>query len=294
MLQSIVEDIKGQFRYGNMITRIILVNIFVFLLILIVKAFSPPQSGTFKFFFELIVLSSEGMDVLKKPWTIITYMFVHKGFWHIGWNMILLYWFGRITGDLAGDRRILPLYLLGGLAGAVAYFMYIQVTGIVGTLHGASAGVTCIIVAAAFLAPDYNIRLLFLGNVKLKYIALVLIIMDLAMISENDNAGGRMAHLGGALMGGAFVHFLRQGRDITSGLQQLFFPSRKQKRQRKPARMTVIQNKKWSKPAQNPSQREEDVQQKIDQILDKINATGYDSLSKEEKEFLYQASQNQD
>ncbi len=294
MLQSIVNDIKGQFKYGNMITRIILVNIFVFLLILIVKAFSPPQSGTFNFFSNLIVLSSEGMEILKKPWTVVTHMFVHKGFWHLGWNMILLYWFGRITGDLAGDRRILPLYLLGGLAGAVAYLMYVQVTGVFGSAHGASAAVTCIIVAAAFLAPDYNIRLLIIGNVKLKYIALVLIIMDLAMISESDNTGGRIAHLGGALMGGGFVHFLRQGRDITAGLQQLFYSSSKRKSQKKPARMAVIQNKKWNKQAQAPDNREEDVQQKIDQILDKINASGYDSLTKEEKEFLYQASQNQD
>ena len=295
MLQSIVDDIKAQFSHGNMITRIILVNVFLFFIVIIVKAFSPASSQAFETFRQYLVLSSDGWQVLKRPWVLITHMFYHEGIWHLGWNMILLYWFGRITGDLGGDRRVLPIYILGGLAGALAYFIYIQAAGIsLSIAYGASAAVTCIIVVAACLAPEYIIRLFLIGDVRLKYIALALILIDIVMITEHDNMGGRFAHLGGAAMGGYFVYALRQGRDLSllfRGISE-FFNSIKTKKSKAP--MTVVHNKKWPNRVSSdaPSRRTNDVQERIDQILDKINESGYESLTKEEKEFLYQASQS--
>ena len=294
MIQSIYDDIKAQFNYGNMITRIILVNIFVFLLVIIIKAFSPPDTGIFKAFFNNLALSSEGWTILKKPWTLLTHMITHQGFWHMGWNMLMLYWFGRITGDLAGDRRILPLYILGGLAGALTFYMYAQIIDLTGGIaFGASAAVTSIIVAAAFLAPDYIIRLLFLGDVKLKYIALALIIIDVAMISSRDNTGGHLAHLGGAALGGIFVHFLRRGIDITESIQNLLYRRSKKKNRRSSVSMTVVENKKQKWKERPRNQRTEDTQERIDQILDKINESGYNSLSEEEKDFLYKVSKQE-
>lgn len=293
MLQSIVDDIKGQFSYGNMITKIILVNLFFFLVIKIVWAFSPATTDVYSTFRNVLVLSSDGLSILKKPWTLISHMFFHEGVWHLAWNMILLYWFGRITGDLAGDKRILPLYILGGLAGALAYFIYAQVIGMNGGIaFGASAAVTCLIVAAGFLAPDYIIRLIFIGNVKLKYIAAALVLIDLLMISENNNTGGRIAHLGGALMGGGFVHLLRQGTDLSQPLLNLFNFVSRGKPMKTQSPMKVIHNKKWPAKEEQSQRRTADTQERIDQILDKINDSGYESLTSEEKDFLYQASQD--
>ena len=291
MLQSIYDDIKDQFSHGNMITRIILFNLFVFLIIIIVKAFSPPETGVFNSFYSNVSLSSDGWKIIRKPWTILTHMFAHQGLWHLGWNMLMLYWFGRITGDLAGDKRILPLYILGGLAGALTFFMYAQVINLTGGMaYGASAAVTCIVIAAAFLAPDYIIRLLILGDVKLKYIALALIIIDIAMISSRDNTGGHLAHLGGAAIGGMFVHMLRRGKDITEPLQRLFDKSPKKTMKRSRTSLTVVENKKKKWVERNKPQRTVDTQERIDQILDKINQSGYESLTDEEKDFLYKVS----
>jgi len=173
---------------------------------------------------------------------------------------------------------MLPLYVLGGIAGGLLFLIYTQTGGASGGLIGASGSITCLMVAAACVAPDYEIRLILIGNVKLKYIALFLIIMDIAMIGEQSNVGGRIAHLGGALLGGIFIYLLREGRDITD------FSWVKSKPQ---AKMEVVHNKKRP---QRPQPKSNSDQERIDEILDKINASGYDSLTAEEKEILYQAS----
>jgi len=291
MIQSIVDDVKAQFSYGNMITKIILVNLFVFFVVIIFKAFSPPSTGIYDTFLSYLALSSDGLRVLTRPWTLFSHMVLHEGIWHIGWNMLMLYWFGRIVGDLAGDKRILPLYILGGLAGGFLFLIYAQMAGLSGGIAlGASGAVMCFVVAAGFLAPDYNMRLLLIGDVRLKYISAALVLIDLVMLSERNNPGGRFAHLGGAILGGTFVHLLRQGIDITSPLQLLSrspqIPTRTKK-----APMTVVHNKKRSyKETKQEPPRTRDLQQRIDEILDKINDSGYDSLTAEEKDFLYQAS----
>lgn len=293
MLQSIVDDIRSQFSYGNKVTQIILVNLFVFFLIVIVKAFSPPDTGIYSAFLKNLALSSDGWTIIKKPWTLGTHMILHEGLWHMGWNMLILYWFGRIVGDLAGDRRIVPLYILGGLTGALFYMIYTQLAGITnGLALGASGAVMCFVVAAGFLAPEYNMRLILIGNVRLKYVALAFVLIDLIMLAERNNAGGRFAHLGGAVMGGLFVHMLRQGLDLTSPFQRTkgFSVSGQSRKAKIP--MKVIHNKKRPERIENDPGRSIDIQERIDEILDKINASGYDSLTAEEKDFLYQASKN--
>ena len=129
MLQSIVDDIKGQFRYGNKIMQIILVNCFVFLGAIIVKAFSPVGTGFFQNFLEIVALPAGFINVLQKPWTLFTHMILHVGLWHLAFNMLLLYWFGRIVGDLIGDKKILPLYVAGGLFGALFFLLFTPVLG---------------------------------------------------------------------------------------------------------------------------------------------------------------------
>lgn len=293
MLQSIVDDIKGQFRHGNMVTKIILVNTAVLLIMVFLKAFSPPSSEFYPTIRSFLVMHSDTFKWLTRPWTFITHMFLHEGFWHYAWNMIILYWFARIVGDLIGDRKILPLYLIGGLAGAFFYILWVQISGMTGFALGASGAVMCMVVAAAFIAPEYEMRLLLIGNVRLKYVALGLVVIDI-LTNSASNPGGTMAHLGGAIMGGLYVHFLQRGNDLTEPLQRLFDSIGKSTQRERRAPMKVVHNKK--KPArtytESTSHRSDDVQSQIDDILDKINQSGYDSLTTEEKDFLYRASKD--
>ena len=202
--------------------------------------------------------------------------------------MLMLYWFGRIVGDLIGDRKILPLYIIGGLAGGIFYLMWEQFAGAGGYALGASGAVMCFVLAGAFLAPDYYMRLMLIGPVKLKYVAVGILLIDL-LFNSTSNPGGTSAHLGGAIMGGAYVAMLQRGTDLTESLQRLFsWQAARKNKERSKAPMTVVYNRK--RPERSTEVRTEDDQERIDAILDKINASGYDSLSREEKAFLYEAS----
>lgn len=295
MVQSIIEDIKSQFRYGNKVVQIILVNFMIFLGIVVIKAFTPGggSSDFFTTFFSWIALPSDGFSLLRKPWTLITHMFVHQGFWHVAWNMIMLYWFGKIVGDLIGDNKILPLYFAGGVFGALFYLLFANILGWYGIAFGASAAVMSFVVAAGFLAPEYNMRLLLLGDVKLKYVALGLVLLDLVMISEANNTGGRIAHLGGAVFGGLYIYFLREGTDLLSFIRLPQGGNNMSRRSAKRAPMEVVHSRKNQPKAPSQSKREVSLQEKIDEILDKINANGYDSLSEEDKEILFRASKRE-
>jgi len=283
MIESIINDVKRQFAYGNMITRLILVNIIVFTVIILIKAFTGYDSSIYRSVISYLALPPDLGTLLTRPWTIITYMFLHEGFWHLGWNMILLYWFGRILGDLIGDHRMLPLYIMGGISGGIFFMIYSSATGNLGPVLGASGSVTCLIMAAAFVAPDYIIRLILIGEVRLKYIAFFLILLDLAMIGDNNNAGGSMAHLGGAVLGALAIYLLKEGRDITN-----FGNSFNQVKKKTSVPMDVVHNKKT--PTKTTIQKQDSDQAVVDAILDKINVSGYNSLTTEEKEILYQAS----
>ena len=292
MIQSIIEDIKGQFRYGNMITKIILVNMAVLLFVSIVKAFTPPGSTFYATLIEYLALNAETFKWLTRPWTFVTHMFLHEGFWHFAGNMLMLYWFGRIVGDLIGDKKILPLYLVGGFMGAFFYLIFVNIVGFKGYGLGASGAVMCFVMSSAFLAPEYNLRLLLLGNVRLKYVALSVVVIDI-LTHLSTNPGGTFAHIGGAFMGGLYVHFLQRGTDFTDPLQRLFERFSGDRRPKKKAPMKVVFNRKSEAATyERPSQRSEGTQEQIDQILDKINDSGYDSLTKEEKDYLYRASKD--
>lgn len=287
MVRSIIDDIKSQFNYGNMMTRIILVNLFVLILVNLIKVFTPPSSTFFSDLIQYIALPGSGFTWFLRPWTLLTHMFTHEGLWHFAWNMLMFYWFGRIVGDLIGDRKVLPLYLIGGLAGGVFYLLWVQLSGHSGYALGASGAVMCFVMAAAFLAPDYYMHLLFIGPVRLKYVAVGIIIIDI-LFNSTSNPGGTSAHIGGAVMGGIYVALLQRGLDLTGPFQRWIYGRPKQERRKKEAPMTVVFNRK--RPERSVPEPSEDVQERIDEILDKINATGYDSLTKDEKEFLYQAS----
>jgi membrane associated rhomboid family serine protease len=324
MFQSIWEDIKREFNYGNMITRIIIVNIAIFVAIHLVK-FSvylyqggiPWSPGGFQNFLGYLAMSDDWFTVLTRPWVLFTAMFTHYGIWHILWNMLFLFWFGRIFGDFLGNQRVLPLYLLGGLAGSILYFLTSNLlpygSNGPGIALGASAAVMAIVTGAGTIAPDYTIRLLFIGNVKLKYLVGAILFMYLISLSDGVNEGGHYAHFGGAIFGFLFVRQLQSGNDwarpvnrildqITSFFTNLLgrnLTTRKQGPKvayRDPQRRKkATQRKTPPSPRNRKGNAASDTetinhQERLDAILDKIKQTGYDSLNEEEKEFLFNAS----
>lgn len=317
MIQSIWDDIRREFDSGNMIKRIIIVNIAVYVIINLAWVFIEGVApGVYQGIIRNLAISASPWHILTHPWTLITHMFLHEGFWHILWNMLFLLWFGRIFGDLLGDRRVLPLYLLGGFAGALA----IVLVGNLGLLGpdlnvpalGASAAVMAILVAAGVFAPNYEMRLLFIGNVKLKWIVLALVFMNILGVRGSSNVGGAWGHLGGIALGFAYAVQLQRGNDLGHGIRRGldWIEDRLQGRRRpkkrpgprkafrrgesvsaNTGRKSKSRQKGQSKSSHGEGMNYNSHQEELDAILDKIKERGYDSLSDEEKAFLFKASE---
>jgi len=309
MMRSIWEDAKREYRQGNMVTRLILVNIVVFVLINLVWLIMRLACGCvnpegYTPLVRFFSMPADPLYLLTHPWTPFTSMFLHTGFFHILWNMLYLYWFGRIVVDFIGNQRILPLYLLGGFAGALAFFLASNLgfpfLSANGYALGASAAVMSVAVASATINPDYEMHLLFLGPVKLKWLVGALVLLDILFIGQDGNTGGHLAHLGGALMGFITIRQLQQGNDWSAGINRVvdsiadflrrFAEGPKSKKGPRVAYRNprgAFGSKKGNKKSDTVDQ---DHQQKLDAILEKIKKSGYDSLSKDEKEFLFKAS----
>ncbi len=307
MFSSIWYDVKRQFSYGNMLTRIILVNVGVFVVVILARLILFSVGGgegeIYQKFLRFFMVGADWKHNLTHPWAIITHAFLHESFWHILWNMLLLYWFGRIVGDLLGDRRILPIYLLGGLAGGLAFFIMANMPtpwNFGSYALGASAALMATLVVAGKTAPNFNISLILIGDVKLKYIVAVLVLLDLISLSNNNNSGGAFGHLGGALMGYVIAQQLQNGNDLTVPVNRIinsitaFFSSLTSERSARPKVTTRASNAKKQRTGQSRQRQSQQddlsYQEKLDAILDKIKQSGYDSLSASEKEFLFNAS----
>lgn len=307
---TIWQDLQWRYRYGGNITRLIMINVAVFLVVKLTMLIADWMLGTGlgQQFFRSLTMSSNPADLLHKPWSLLTHMFTHTGFFHLLFNMLILYWFGVIFKDFIGEPRMVPVYLLGGLTGIALYLLAYNTLpafeGVSGMAFGASAGVMAILVATSTMVPNFSLHLLFLGAVRLKWIALALVVIDLLSIPEG-NSGGRIAHLGGALFGYLFALQYKQGNDWTrpffgmwDGLVRFFdFSSKPGRKRRSRSRMrTVFRNEGKARAAQGGSaqpgggEEARDKQQKIDEILDKISSSGYDSLTSEEKAFLFRMS----
>jgi len=289
-----LDDIKSMFRSGSYLTRLIYINIGVFLIIsaaAIVGFLLSNQviaSETLKF----LAIPASLNNFLVKPWTLITYMFTHKDIWHILFNMLWLYWFGRIFLEYLDQKKLVAVYLLGGISGAVMYVLSFNVfpafKGIVdeSVAIGASASVMAIVIAIAAYVPDYSVQLFLLGRIKIKYMALAIFVLT-SVMDFSVNSGGKLAHIGGALFGYLYTLNLRQGRDIGRSFNKIidFFATLFRPR----SKMKVT----YKKPASDYdyNKMKADHQAKINTILDKISKGGYDSLTKEEKDTLFRESQ---
>jgi membrane associated rhomboid family serine protease len=287
---SIIDDIKYQFRYGNTVVRIIFVNVAVFLVLALFNLFSFfGQSHTlYNLVLSKLQVPASVNVLLYQPWSVFTYMFLHESFMHILFNMLWLYWFGEIFVLFLGQKKVLPLYILGGLTGALVYILaynFIPVfTPLVGgsLMLGASASIFAIVFAAATISPDYEIRLLLLGAVRIKYIAVISLLLDVISIPYG-NAGGYLAHVGGAICGYLYIKALQSGFDMGAPLERI----KNIFKRRSKVKVTHKNVNYRSEPQQAKSSSD---QQKLDNILDKISRSGYDSLTKDEKDFLFHFS----
>jgi membrane associated rhomboid family serine protease len=296
-IQNPLESLTSYFKRNNMLVKLILINVGVWVLILVLDALFDLFNARFSdgILPWLAVPAALG-KLITRPWTLLTYMFLHFDFWHILFNMLWLYWFGRIFLEYLNQRQLLSTYLFGGLAGAALYilsfniFPKFQDTYLASMALGASASVMAVVVAISFYVPNYRIHLLFIGPVRIYYIAVLSVLLDVIMI-RSSNSGGHLAHIGGALWGLYYVYMLKNGRDLSLLLSKLpnikgLNPFRKDKGTRFKKVYTNARPVSDEEFNYNKAQR----QKKIDKILDKISKSGYDSLTREEKELLFKTS----
>jgi membrane associated rhomboid family serine protease len=306
---SIWDDLKMQYRYGSGTTRLILAILGVFVVtkvLLLVDFFA--QTSIFNAAWGYLMLPSSLETLLYRPWTIFTYMFYHAGFFHLLFNLLGIYWFGRVVSEFFGQSKVVPIFLLGGVMGGLLYILAYNLLPVFAPVAGssfnmgASGGVLALLLAGAVLVPNYTFNLLIIGSVKLKWIAVFYVLLDLISIPDS-NAGGHLTHLGGALFGYLYVVLLHRGTDLAriiffvSDLPQTIrdrWSGKKMKvhsRQRRTKVEAGVAGQQKSRQHQ-PSGGSSSKQERLDAILDKINQSGYDSLTKAEKEFLFEMSKD--
>lgn len=297
---SILSEIKQSFKLGSSLTKLIYINIGVFVIVkLISVVFWISGTANETPLFTWLAAPAYLPTLLYKPWTVITYMFYHEDFLHILFNLLGLYWFGRIFLQFLGERQLIGTYVLGAVSGYILFLLsyytipplqlQLQKSLLLGypvSILGASAGVIATLAAVSFYRPNYTIFLMFVGQIKLKYLALTYIALDILMMA-GGNAGGHISHLGGALFGFLFATQYLKGKDLTKGINRvidflvtLLRPRKKMKISHK---RTVVNEYEYNKVRA-------DQQKDLDVILDKISKSGYESLSKEEKEKLFRMS----
>ena len=294
MNRSLFSDLKSTFKYSSSNIRFIIINAAVFLIISLISLpfYFANIDSVFNEIIEWFAIPSSPSLLIKKPWTLITYMFVHHDFFHLFFNMLMLFWAGRIFTEYLGDKRLVSTYLIGGIFGAVLYLIAYNTLPVFQHINsinmGASGAVLAVLIAIATYLPNYSVFMVLIGPIKLKYIALILVLIDVLSI-EKGNAGGHITHLGGAIYGYIYSTQLAKGRNIAlwfdntvNFFSNLFKPKSKLK---------VSYRRNEANYSENQNDYKSN-QQKIDEILDKISKSGYESLSKSEKELLFKISKN--
>lgn len=293
-MADFIDRLKTTYMSGSVLTRLIFINVSVFVVLKVIGVIFVLFNIYALDLITLLGVPSYVPLLLNRIWTLFTYMFVHEGFLHILFNMLWLYWFGKIFLQYFTGRTLGSLYVLGGLAGAVLYIIAFNTIPYYlgmdrGWMIGASAAVMAIVMGAAFYKPDLKLHLLFIGQIKIVYIAIFAFILDFLSLGSPVNPGGHVAHIGGALLGYFFAIRYHNGKDITKWMSKLidgfvsFFKPRKKK-----AKMKVTHSRNESDWEYN--ERKNSEVKEIDAILDKLKKSGYSGLSSEEKRKLFDAS----
>ena len=293
---NFISDLKNGFKRGSISLQFIYINVGVFVVTTLVSVFLMLFNLSNAGLFQVLELPAYVPNFLVQPWSLLTYMFLHADALHLLFNMLWLYWFGQLFLSIFSARHLRGLYILGGLCGGLLYmlafnvFPYFQ-NHIYGSwLLGASASVLAIVVATAVREPEYRVNFMFVGAVRLKYVALFMVITDLLFMTSG-NGGGHIAHLGGALAGWWFAASLRKGHDVTKWINNVFDWVNGGFRFKIPARKPKMKATKGGKNADYDYNAQKKRQsEEIDRILDKLKKSGYSSLTTEEKKRLFDAS----
>jgi len=302
-MASIINDFTRYYKHSSMLMRLILINVVVFVLVRVLDIGVWMVAGSGSSLMDWLALPSDLWMLLRRPWTLLTYMFAHAHLLHILFNMLWLYWMGRIFMEFFSSKHLTGLYLLGGWGGAALYLLAFNLlprlaSGPGSVLVGSSAAVIAVVVATAVYVPDYKIGLLFLGEVAIKWVAIITVAIALLGM-DGGNMGGNVAHMGGALVGAWFALSIKRGRDITrpinaciDSLVGLFngrkfsFPDAKKRdnTRKKHSGAAATERPAAHTPTDTVSEQE------LDAILDKIKAAGYDALTDEERDKLFKVS----
>ena len=282
---NIIDDLKLQYKTGGMVQKLIFWNIGLFIVFSLLDLFLKNLNFNY---FDVVALPSAIHEFIVKPWTLVTFNFFHAGIVHLIFNMLILHFSGRLFNTYFMDKQLLGVYILGGIFSGMMYLGAYFFIGKASVLVGASGAIMAILIATATYAPFMLLRIPLLGVVKLWHIAFVILFIDLIQLPL-QNTGGHLAHLGGAFFGFIYIKILQSGTDLTKpfslfldAIANLFQPKNKI-----PFKKV---HRNTTKSVVSSFESKKDVTQKqIDDILDKISKSGYDSLTKEEKEFLFKA-----
>lgn len=278
-------DLYHRFLQRNVVEKLVILNILIFILTYLLNTLSFLFASDSNFIIDWFSLDPSFGRLLFRPWTLVTYGFLHIGFFHILFNLLILYYFGNLFLDFFDSGQFLTYFLMGVVAGGLVYMLSYNYLPALKTqqtvLVGASAGVTAIVIGIAAYIPNYALHFRFIGSIKLMYIAAVMVVLDLVQI-PTGNAGGHLAHLGGAFMGYVLTQYLNQGRGLSAWWQSQWAP-------RKDSNLKTVYRKTG---AEKAAVSVEYDQKKIDSILDKISKSGYETLTKEEKDYLFKAGKN--
>jgi membrane associated rhomboid family serine protease len=290
---NLIDEIKSSFKEGSSLTKLIYLNLGVFLAVKIAQIFfilfDAPQG--FESFLRWFAVPAYLQDLIRKPWTLLSYMFLHEGFLHILFNMLWLFWFGRIFLEYLDQKKLVSVYLLGGITGAILYIISFNLFPVFRSVVsesvalGASASVIAVVIAITAYVPNHTVYLMFIGPVKIKYIGIIIFVVT-SVLDFSTNTGGKIAHIGGAILGFIYTSQFRKGKDIGKWINRfidqivtLFKPGKRMKVTHKKPTTDYEYNKKKAR-----------EQEEINRILDKISKGGYESLTKDEKETLFKAS----
>ncbi|MDI5887278.1 rhomboid family protein [Flavobacterium yafengii] len=284
---NIIDDLKLQYKMGGIVTRLIFWNAALFVLPWLLFALLSLLGINIDYI-HYVSLSSNPAHLLWKPWSLLSYAFFHSGIMHIIFNMIVLNFAGRLFMTYFTSKQLLGLYVLSAIFAGISYILVFYVLNINAPIVGASAAIMAILVATTTYHPLMDLRLLIIGNVKLWHITAVIVIVDLMQL-RSENMGGHISHLSGAFFGFIFIKLLQNGTDLSTVVTRIidFFANLFKKNTSAPFKKV---HKNYSKPLEKSVSKivtKDKSQQQIDEILDKISQSGYDSLTKEEKEFLF-------
>ena len=293
---NFISDLKNNFHRGNISLQLIYINVGIFVVTTLISVFLMLFNWDATSWLQYLELPAWMPLFLKQPWSLVTYMFLHAGVLHLLFNMLWLYWFGQLFLSLYSARHFRGLYILGGLCGGLLYMLAYNVfpyfsNYLYGSfLLGASASVLAIVVATAVRSPEYRVNFMFIGAVRLKYVALFVVLTDLLFVTSG-NGGGHIAHLGGALAGWWFARSLQKGTDITGWINKVFDALSRGIQFKRPAKKPKMKVEKGGKTADyDYNARKKQQSEEIDRILDKLKKSGYGSLTTEEKKRLFDAS----